>query len=146
MIIALASDHAGFTFKEKAKEFLTALRYEWKDYGTFSAGSTDYPDWAHAASEAVSSGQCEMGILICGSGIGVSIVANKHKGVRAAACESVTASILARKHNNANILCFGERLVGWGVAEEMIISFLKTEFEAGRHTQRVEKIHSLTGR
>ena len=145
-MIAIASDHAGFHYKEKVKSLLTIMKLEFKDFGTHSADSVDYPDFAHAASEAISVGQCDQGIFVCGSGIGVSIVANKHKGVRAAACESVTAAELSRKHNNANVLCFGERLVGWGVAEEMITVFLNTNFEAGRHTQRVEKIHSLTGR
>lgn len=145
-MIAVASDHAGFHYKEKVKSFLKESNVPCKDFGTHSADSVDYPDFAHAAAEAVSTGECELGIIVCGSGIGVSIVANKHKGVRAAACESVTAAGLARKHNNANVLCFGERLVGWGVAEEMIAAFLNTNFEAGRHTRRVEKIHSLTGR
>lgn len=145
-MIAIASDHAGYQYKEKVKVLLTALHQEFIDFGTDSVESVDYPDVAHAASEAVATGQCELGIIICGSGIGVSIVANKHKGVRAAACESVTAAELSRKHNNANILCFGERLVGFGVVEDMIKVFLSTNFEAGRHTRRVEKIHSLTGR
>jgi ribose 5-phosphate isomerase B len=145
-MIAIASDHAGFHYKEKVKSLLKQLNLEFKDFGTHSLDSVDYPDFAHAASVAISNGECENGIFVCGSGIGVSIVANKHKGVRAAACESVTAAELSRKHNNANVLCFGERLVGWGVAEEMIKVFLNTNFEAGRHTQRVEKIHSLTGR
>ncbi len=145
-MIAIASDHAGFQYKEKVKFLLKQLNLDFKDFGTHSLDSVDYPDFAHAASESISNGECESGIVICGSGIGVSIVANKHKGVRAAACESVTAAELSRKHNNANVLCFGERLVGWGVAEEMIKTFLNTNFEAGRHTRRVEKIHSLTGR
>lgn len=145
-MIAIASDHAGYHYKEHAKAFLKQLNVEFKDFGTNSPDSVDYPDFAHAASVAVSSGECDLGIIICGSGIGVSIVANKHKGVRAAACESVTAATLSRRHNNANVLCFGERLVGWGVAEDMINAFLNTNFEAGRHTRRVEKIHSLTGR
>ncbi len=145
-MIALASDHAGFHYKERVKSFLKQLNLEFKDFGTHSLDSVDYPDFAHAASVAISNGECENGIFVCGTGIGVSIVANKHKGVRAAACESVTAAELSRKHNNANVLCFGERLVGWGVAEDMIKVFLNTNFEAGRHTRRVEKIHSLTGR
>jgi ribose 5-phosphate isomerase B len=145
-MIAVASDHAGFHYKERVKTFLTQLGQEYRDFGTATPDSVDYPDFAHAASEAVSSGLCELGIIVCGSGIGVSIVANKHKGIRAAACESVTAAELSRRHNNANVLCFGERLVGWGVAEDMIKVFLATNFEAGRHTKRVEKIHSLTGR
>jgi ribose 5-phosphate isomerase B len=145
-MIALGSDHAGFLYKEKTKTFLKSMNIDYKDFGTHSGDSVDYPDFAHAVAEAVSKGDFETGIIICGTGIGVSIVANKHKGVRAAACESVTAAGLARKHNNANVLCFGERLVGWGVAEEMITAFLQTTFEAGRHTRRIEKIHSLTDR
>ncbi|MFA6469369.1 MAG: ribose 5-phosphate isomerase B [Bacteroidota bacterium] len=145
-MIAIASDHAGFHYKEKVKAYLKQHGIVFKDFGTMTMDSVDYPDFAHAASEAVSTGECEQGIIVCGTGIGVSIVANKHKGVRAAACESVTAAVLSRKHNNANVLCFGERLVGWGVAEDMIDAFLHTNFEAGRHTRRVEKIHSLTGR
>ncbi|MFA6457707.1 MAG: ribose 5-phosphate isomerase B [Bacteroidota bacterium] len=145
-MLAIASDHAGFHYKEKVKALLKQMNIEFKDFGTMTTDSVDYPDFAHAASEAISTGACDQGIFVCGSGIGVSIVANKHKGVRAAACESVTAAELSRRHNNANVLCFGERLVGWGVAEEMIKVFLQTNFEAGRHTRRVEKIHSLTGR
>lgn len=145
-MIALASDHAGFHYKEKTKTLLHSIGIHYTDFGTSSTESVDYPDFAHAAAEAVSIGKCESGIIICGTGIGVSIVANKHKGIRAAACESVTAAGMARKHNNANVLCFGERLVGWGVAEEMIRTFIQTNFEAGRHTHRVEKIHSITGR
>jgi ribose 5-phosphate isomerase B len=143
-MIALASDHAGFHFKEQTKALLAEMNVPFKDFGTTSTDSVDYPDYAHLASESISHGECEFGIFVCGTGIGVSIVANKHKGVRAAACESVTAAGLARRHNNANVLCFGERLVGWGVAEEMIKVFLSANFEGGRHTRRVEKIHSLT--
>ena len=145
-MIAIASDHAGFHYKERVKAYLKQLNVEFKDFGTHSPESVDYPDFAHVASLAIANGECESGIFVCGTGIGVSIVANKHKGIRAAACESVTAAELSRKHNNANVLCFGERLVGWGVAEDMIKIFLNTNFEAGRHTQRVEKIDSLTGR
>lgn len=145
-MIAVASDHAGFRYKEKVKELLKHMNLEFRDFGTHSLESVDYPDFAHAASEVISNGQCEQGIFVCGTGIGVSIVANKHKGVRAAACESVLAAELSRKHNNANVLCFGERLVSWDIAEAMVKVFLNTNFEAGRHTPRVEKIHSLTGR
>ena len=143
-MIALGSDHAGFEYKERVKILLKELHIEWKDFGTHSKESVDYPDYAHAVAEAVSDGQCETGILVCGTGIGVSIVANKHKGIRAAACESYSAALLARKHNNANILCFGGRITGWSTVEDMIKVFLDTNFEGGRHTRRVEKIHSLT--
>lgn len=143
-MIALGSDHAGFDYKEKIKDLLKELNFEWKDFGTHSKESVDYPDYAHTVAEAVSNGECETGILVCGTGIGVSIVANKHKGIRAAACESYSAALLARRHNNANILCVGERLTGWGTVEDIVKVFLETNFDGGRHTRRVEKIHSLT--
>ncbi len=144
-MIAIASDHAGFRYKEEVKELLTAEGLAFEDFGTASEASVDYPDFAHAAAEAVTRGKCDRGIFVCGSGIGVSIVANKHAGVRAAACESVEAATLSRKHNNANVLCFGERLVPWETAAAMIRAFLTTPFEGGRHERRVEKIHQLTG-
>ncbi|MGB2869741.1 MAG: ribose 5-phosphate isomerase B [Bacteroidota bacterium] len=142
---ALGSDHAGFEYKEKIKRLLEELKVPYKDFGTHSKESTDYPDFAHAVSEVVSRGDAERGILVCGTGIGMSIVANKHKGVRAAACESVTAARLARQHNNANILAIGERVIGWESVVDIIKMFLATPFESGgRHEKRVEKIHTLT--
>jgi ribose 5-phosphate isomerase B len=146
MMIAVASDHAGFAYKEKTKEFLTSLKIPFKDFGAHSAEPSDYPDYAHAAAVSVSQGECDRGIFICGTGIGMSIVANKHKGVRAAAVESVLATEFARRHNNANVLCFGERLIKWDVAQKIITTFLTTEFEGGRHERRVNKIHLLTSR
>ncbi|MDE3057238.1 MAG: ribose 5-phosphate isomerase B [Bacteroidota bacterium] len=143
-MIALASDHAGFAYKEKTKELLTQLQIPYKDFGAHSSEASDYPDFAHAAAVSVSHGECDRGIFICGTGVGMSIVANKHKGVRAAAVESVAAAELARKHNNANVLCFGERLLQWDAAEKIITAFLNTAFEGGRHERRVNKIHSLT--
>ncbi len=144
MKIALASDHAGFAYKERIKQLLDELKFSYHDFGTASTESTDYPDWAHRASQAVSTGECEWGIFVCGTGIGMSIVANKHKGVRAAVCESVTAARLARQHNNANVLTIGERITGWESAADIIRTFLSTPFEGGRHARRVEKIHTLT--
>lgn len=143
-MIALASDHAGFAFKEKTKELLTTLKIPFKDFGAQSAESSDYPDFAHAAAVSVSQGECDRGIFICGTGVGMSIVANKHKGVRAAAVESVLAAEFARRHNNANVLCIGERLLKWEAAQKIITTFLNTGFEGGRHERRVNKIHSLT--
>ncbi len=143
-MIALASDHAGFAYKEKARALLTEMHLPFLDFGAHSNESTDYPDYAHTAAVAISHGECDRGIFICGSGIGMSIVANKHKGVRAAACETVKAGELSRKHNDANVLCLGERLVTWDEAQAIIRTFLKTEFEGGRHERRVAKIHSLT--
>ena len=143
-MIALASDHAGFAYKEKIKILLSEMQLPFLDFGTNSNESTDYPDYAHAASVAISQGECDRGILICGTGIGMSIVANKHKGIRAAACETIDAAELSRKHNDANVLCLGERLTTWEEAQAIVRIFLKTEFEGGRHERLVSKIHSLT--
>lgn len=143
-MIALASDHAGFQYKENLKKLLDELKLPYKDFGTFSPDRTDYPDWGHAASESVSKGECEFGLLVCGTGIGMSIVANKHAGVRAAACESVTSARLARQHNNANVLTIGERVTGWEKVVDIVKIFFATPFEGGRHAQRIEKIQSLT--
>jgi ribose 5-phosphate isomerase B len=143
-MIALASDHAGFSYKEKIKTILNEMQLPFTDFGTHSNESTDYPDYAHAASVAISKGECDRGILVCGTGIGMSIVANKHAGVRAAACETIEAAELSRKHNDANVLCLGERLTTWDEAQSIVKVFLQTEFEGGRHERRVAKIHSLT--
>jgi ribose 5-phosphate isomerase B len=143
-MVALASDHAGFAYKEQIKKLLESLGISYKDYGAFSGESTDYPDWAHRAAEAMIAGECDRGIFICGTGIGMSIIANKHKGIRAAACESTTAARLSRQHNDANVLALGERITGWESTADIVRTFLSTTFEAGRHERRVKKIHSLT--
>jgi len=143
-MIAVGSDHAGYEYKEKIKLVLTSMGAEFHDFGTPTPEPTDYPDYGHRVAEAVSTGKAEMGILVCGTGIGMSMVANKHKSVRAAAAQSVEAAMLSRKHNNANILCIGARVTPWKTAEEIIRIFLATGFEGGRHQRRVDKIHSLT--
>lgn len=143
-MIALASDHAGFPYKEQIKRLLAELKLPFRDFGTDSDAPADYPDWGHRAAQAVSSGECAQAILICGTGIGMSIVANKHKGVRAAVCESPTAARLARLHNDANVLCIGQRISGWEVVVDVIETFFETGFEGDRHQKRVDKIHSLT--
>jgi ribose 5-phosphate isomerase B len=143
-MIALGADHAGFATKEQIKDLLRSMNVEFRDFGTSSADSTDYPDYAHSVAEAVGGGAAEFGILVCGTGIGMSIVANKHNGVRAANVESVEAARLARQHNNANILALGARLTPWETAKEIIAVFLGTPFEGGRHQRRVDKIHTLT--
>ncbi len=143
-MIAVASDHAGFEYKERVKKLLDELNLPYNDFGTASEESTDYPEWAHRASTAVSEGECKRGILVCGTGIGMSIVANKHRGIRAAVCESVTAARLARQHNDANVLTIGARITGWESAADIIRTFLSTPFEGERHQRRVEKIHSIT--
>ena len=144
-MVALASDHAGFEYKERIKKLLEQLGITFKDYGTYSSESTDYPDWAHKASEAIANGECDRGVFICGTGIGMSIIANKHKGIRAAACESTTAARLSRQHNDANVLALGERVTGWESTADIVQIFLTTSFQAGRHDRRVKKIHALTG-
>jgi ribose 5-phosphate isomerase B len=143
-MIALGADHAGYEFKEKIKQHLASLGYKFQDFGTSSSESTDYPDYAHKVAEEVSSGKADFGILVCGTGIGMSIVANKHKGVRAAVVESVSAAKLSREHNNANVLALGARIIPWETAQEIITTFLSTNFDGGRHQRRIDKIHSLT--
>ncbi len=143
-MIAIGADHAGFEYKEKLKQLLTSMGLEFRDFGTQSTESTDYPDYAHSVAEAVSAGKAEFGILVCGTGIGMSIVANKHDNVRAANVESSEAAKLAREHNNANVLAIGARLTHWEKAKEIIATFLQTRFEGGRHQRRVDKIHTLT--
>lgn len=143
-MIAIGADHAGFEYKEQLKELLRSLGYEFKDFGTGSTASTDYPDYAHDVAREVGTGKAEFGILVCGTGIGMAIVANKHAGVRAANVESIEAATMARSHNNANILAIGARLTPWEKAKEIISAFLKTPFEGGRHQRRVDKIHTLT--
>ena len=145
-MIALASDHASFPYKQKLKTLLDGLKVPYTDFGTESTDSTDYPDWGHKASAAIVGGECDRGIFVCGTGIGMSIVANKHKGIRAAVCESVTAARLARLHNDANVLTIGERITGWESVVDIVKTFLTTPFEGGRHERRVNKIHSLTDR
>ncbi len=139
-MIALASDHGGFDYKERIKLLLDALGLSWKDFGTHSNDSVDYPDFAHAAAEAILRGECERGIFICGTGIGISIAANRHKGIRAAACQVPEAARMSRLHNDANVLALGQRLITWDVAEEMIRLWLDTPFEGGRHVCRIGKI------
>ena len=143
-MIALGADHAGYEFKEKIKKLLQSMGIEFRDFGANSPESTDYPDYGHMVAEAVSTGKAERGILVCGTGIGMSIVANKHVGVRAAAVESPDAVKLAREHNDANVLAIGARIVPWERAQEIITVFLTTKFQGGRHQRRVDKIHSLT--
>jgi len=145
-MIAIGSDHAGFQYKEQLKTLLDRLGERYQDLGCFSAGTADYPDLGHAVAAAVSAGSVDRGILICGTGIGMSIVANKHRGVRAAVCESVTSARLAREHNDANVLCVGARVIGWETVSDVVTIFLSTAFDGGeRHRRRIDKIGSLTG-
>lgn len=145
MKIAIGSDHAGFEYKERLKQYLTEVGYEIADFGCFSSESCDYPEFAYPLSKSVASGENEFGILICGSGIGMSIVANKVNGIRAANCCTVEMAKLARQHNDANILTFGARLISFEQAKEITLAFLQEKFEGNRHERRIHKIHQLTG-
>jgi ribose 5-phosphate isomerase B len=138
--IAIGADHAGFEYKEKLKKFLQQNGFEVKDFGTHSAESADYPDFAHPVANAVEVGGYKTGILICGSANGVAITANKHQGIRAAICWNEELASLARQHNNANIVCLPARYIEYGEAEKITDRFLTTEFEGGRHERRVSKI------
>jgi ribose 5-phosphate isomerase B len=143
MRIAVGSDHRGFALKEELKELLGELKHEWVDFGCQSTEPVDYPDIARPLAEAVARREFDTGILICGSGIGVSIVANKVKGVRAALCHDSWAGRCARQHNDANVLCLGSWCVGRGVAEDIVRAFLGAEFEGGRHKTHVDKIKAM---
>jgi ribose 5-phosphate isomerase B len=140
MKIAIGGDHAGFQYKEKLKIMLNENGYEVTDFGPDSEASCDYPDFAHPVAESIVSGQNELGILICGSGNGVCLTANKHAGIRAALCWNEELAALARQHNDANILCIPSRFVDLELAEKMTKVFLSTSFEGGRHQRRVDKI------
>jgi ribose 5-phosphate isomerase B len=138
----IATDHAGYAIKAYVKEIVTKLGHEIVDLGPDSADRVDYPDYAKKCANAVLEDKGSFGILICGTGIGISISANKIPGIRAALCHDHYTAKLTRQHNDANILCFGERVVGKGVIEDMIEAFASTEFEGGRHASRVAKIES----
>lgn len=141
--IAVGSDHAGYEAKELAKRELDALGMEIVDAGAHSAESVDYPDFGADVGRAVASGEVERGVLICGSGIGISMAANKVAGVRAAVCWNEETARLAREHNDANILCFGARFIEPALAARMVRVFMETEFAGGRHQQRIEKLSQL---
>lgn len=145
MKIALGSDHAGFKYKQYISQWLKDNDYQVLDFGAFSEDSVDYPDYAYPVSESVAANIADFGILICATGTGMSIMANKMIGIRAANCCSIRMASLARQHNNANILCLGARITEVDMAKKIILKFLSTDFEGGRHMLRVEKIHSLTG-
>ena len=144
-MIALASDHGGYELKEAVKAELTAQGYECKDFGTYSTESCHYPEFAAAAARSVASGECEKGIVICTTGIGISISANKVKGIRCALCGDTLSAEMCRRHNNANMLAMGAGIVGPNLAERMVDVFLSTEFDGGRHTKRVELMMEIEG-
>ena len=142
-MIALGSDHGGYLLKEELKKHLEEKGVEFKDFGTDSTASCDYPVYAEKVCRAIQSGECEKGILICGTGIGMSMCANKCKGIRAAVCGDHFSAEFTRKHNDANVLCMGARTIGPGVALQIADIFLTTEFEGGRHEKRVSMMMEL---
>lgn len=140
MKIAIGSDHAGFELKEKLKAYLQKKGFDLKDYGTYSAERADYPDFAHPVAQAVEDKKSDMGVLICGSGNGVNMTANRHHGVRSALCWNSEIAKLAREHNDANIIALPARFITEQEAEKALDLFFSTSFEGGRHTDRVKKI------
>ncbi len=139
-MIAIGCDHGGINLKETIKKFLDEKGLEYKDFGTYSTDSCDYPDYAKAVCEGVISGECEKGILICGTGIGMSIAANKIDGIRAAHVTDTYSAKMTREHNNANVICLGERITGCDLALEIVNAYLNAEFQGGRHQNRVDKL------
>lgn len=139
-VIAIGGDHAGFEYKKRLIDILSEQGYEVKDFGPGSDASVDYPDYVHPLCDVIEGGQADQGIVICGSGNGVAITANKHQGIRAALCWNEELAALSRQHNNANVLAIPARFVSFELAEKMVKSFLDTDFEGGRHQARVNKI------
>jgi ribose 5-phosphate isomerase B len=144
-VILFASDHAGLILKRHLISYLEEQGRTCRDLGTDDGSSVDYPEFAHRLAEEITGGRAEKGVLVCGSGIGMSMAANRHREVRAALCHDLYTAEMARRHNNANVLCLGGRLLGPDLAERMIDVFLATEFEGGRHQRRVAMIEPPTG-
>lgn len=142
-MLAIGSDHGGFELKKHIMKHLEERGIDYADFGCYDESSVDYPDIAKAVGEAVVSGKCENGILICGTGIGISIAANKVKGVRAALCSDVYSAKMTKQHNNSNIICMGGRVIGRELAFMIVDAWLDTEFEGGRHQNRIDKIHAM---
>ena len=144
-MIALGSDHGGYDLKERVKAYLDKEGIAYKDYGCHSKESCDYPVFGKAAAEAVASGECERGIVICTTGIGISIAANKVRGIRCALCSEPLSAEMTRRHNNANMLAMGAGMIGKNMAERIVEVFLSTEFEGGRHERRVGLLDAIEG-
>ena len=141
--IVMGSDHAGYNLKLKVKAHLEARGFEVTDVGTHAPESCNYTVYADALCKVLTAGEADLGILVCGTGIGMSIAANKHKGIRAACCENTFSARMTRMHNDANVLCFGERVIGYGPACDMVDLFVDTPFEGGRHQARVDDLNAL---
>lgn len=142
-MLAIGSDHGGFILKERIKEFLENEGFDVKDFGTFNSEAVDYPDFAVKVAQAVACGECDKGILCCGTGIGVAIAANKVPGIRAALCGDTFSAHSSREHNDANILTLGERVTGPGLALDIVKVWLSSEFAGGRHERRIKKIAEI---
>lgn len=143
MKISLASDHGGLELKNKIADYLNSLGHETFDFGTYTTDSCDYPDFAHKAAAAVANGECDRGVVVCTTGIGVSIVANRHKGVRCALCSNTDQAKFTRLHNDANMIAFGQKYTTFDMAKLMLDVFLTTDYEGGRHARRVAKIEDV---
>lgn len=143
LMLAIGSDHGGFELKGHIVEHLKEKGIEVKDFGVYNEDSVDYPDCAKPVCEAVLGGKCECGILICGTGIGISMAANKFNGIRAALCGDVFSAKMAKEHNNANIICLGGRVTGRELANMIVDTYLDAEFQGGRHAERIKKIHEI---
>lgn len=146
MRIAIGCDHRGLNLKREIIDLLSQLRHEYEDFGCYDPGSVDYPDIGGRVAEAVADGRFDHGILVCSTGIGMSMVANKVPGVRAALCHDTFSARRSREHNDANVLCLGEWVIGEGLAKEIVQAYLSAEFEGGRHAQRLEKVRALERR
>lgn len=142
MKVAIACDHGGYLLKPVLTDYLEKNKIEYVDFGTDGTQSVDYPDYALPAAECVARGECDFGILICGTGIGMSIAANRHKGIRAALCTTELHARFTRLHNNANVLCLGARVTGVELALAIVDTFLSTEFEGGRHQRRIDLLNA----
>ena len=140
MKISVAADHGGYMLKNAIAKYLTEKGHIVIDHGTNSGDSVNYPDYAHLVCVDIQKGESDLGILVCGTGIGMSLAANKHKGIRAACCSDTFSARLTRMHNDSNILCIGERVVGYGLALDLVDNFVNAEFEGGRHSERVKMV------
>ena len=145
MNLAVASDHAGFELKEDLKQFLESEGHNVEDFGCYNTDSCDYPDYAHNLSRALLNNRCERGLLICGTGLGMSYTANRYKGIRAALCLNAEMAKMSRAHNDANVLVFGARIIDPAVAHETLRVWMETPFDGGRHLRRIRKIDDLEG-
>lgn len=142
-MLAIGSDHGGFELKEHIINYLKSKGIECKDFGCYDENSVDYPDIAQKVCDAINNNECENGILVCGTGIGISIAANKINGIRAAHCHDVYSAEMTKRHNNANVICMGGRVIGRELAFKIVDAWLGAEFEGGRHQTRIDKIHML---